>query len=312
MAPMPELCPDGSAQRNPRDIVRLAAVAGRQHGAVSVAQLYASGVTKFAIARWVAAGRLHRVHPGVYALGHSSLPLFGRLWAALLYAGPDAAFSHTTAAWLWSLIDTEPQRIHLTVPGRPTSLLAVCLHHSGRLESTRHRGFPVTTVARTLRDLAATVSYSQLRRALAEADYRRLLEPIEVERVLGRGRCGSTALRKAFDRHLPDLAGTLSVLEERFLALCERARIPLPEVNAKVCGLTVDALWRGQQVVVELDGHRAHALRAANERDRERELKLRDGFVVLRYTWQQVSNQPMRVAADVRRAITTEAPTLDG
>ena len=80
-----------------------------------------------------------------------------------------------------------------------------------------------------------------------------------------------------------------------------------------VCGLMVDALWRERQVVVEPDGHRAHALPAANERDRERELRLRDaGFAVLRYTWQQVNDQPDRVTADLRRAIAAEAAMPDG
>ena len=263
-----------------------------------------------AISRWASGGRLHPVHPGVYALGHSSLPIFGRLLAALLYAGPEAALSHTTAGWLWSLIDTEPTRIHLTVPGRRLSLPAVCVHHTRRLEATRHRGLPLTPVARTLRDLAATLPYAQLRRALAEADYRRLLVPRDVERVLGRGRPGSAALRRALDAHLPALARTRSVLEERFLALCVSADLPLPEVNAAVCGLEVDAVWRKQRVVAELDGHRAHALVAAAERDRDRELALRSGgYRVLRYTWQQITGCPGRVAADMRAALDASYPS---
>ena len=301
---MPELCSASSAQRNPRDRVRLAEVAARQHGVVSVAQLHRLGVSKFAISRWVGGGRLHRVHPGVYALGHRSLPLFGRLWAALLYAAPGAAFSHTTAAWLWQVVETEPARIHLTVPGRRLSLPAVCLHHTGRLEVTTHRGLPVTTVARTLRDIARVLPYPRLRRALAEADYRGLLVPREVERVLGRGRRGAAALRLALDSHLPDLAATRSVLEERFLALCETAQIPLPEVNATVQGLMVDALWPGERVIVELDGHAAHSRPFAIARDRERDLTLRSaGYLVLRYTWQQVVGEPEAAAADLRRAL---------
>src|SRR3954470_16344064 len=125
---MPELCPVTSAQRKSGDIVRLARVAARQHGAVGVTQLHSCGVSEWAISRWVTVGRLHRVHPGVYALGHSSLPLFGRLHAALLYAGPNAALSHTTAAWLWKLIDAEPKRIHLSLQGRRLSLPAVRVH----------------------------------------------------------------------------------------------------------------------------------------------------------------------------------------
>ena len=301
---MPELRRNTSAERKSGDAVRLAEVAGRQHGVVDVAQLHSCGVSEWAISRWLTAGRLHRIHPGVYALGHSSLPLFGRLFAALLYAAPDAALSHTTAAWLWGLVDAEPKRIHLTVPGRRLSMPDVRVHHSRRPQATTHRGLPVTTVARTLRDIAWMLPYAQLRRALAEADYRGLLVPREVERVLGRGRRGAAALRLALDAHLPDLAATLSVLEERFLALCETSQIPLPEVNATVQGLMVDALWRGERVIVELDGHAAHSRPFAVVRDRQRELALRAaGHLVLRYTWQQVVEEPEAVAGDLRRAL---------
>jgi hypothetical protein len=163
-----------------------------------------------------------------------------------------------------------------------------------------HRRLPVTTVGRTLLDLATLVAEEDLRRALAEAEYRGLLRLEEVSMLLGRGRPGSAALGRAIARHRPELALTLSVLEERFIALCEEHCIPPPRVNAKVCGLMVDALWPGERVVVELDGHAAHASPAAFERDRGRELRLRaDGYVVLRYTWQQVTERSALVAADL-------------
>ena len=96
----------------------------------------------------------------------------------------------------------------------------------------------------------------------------------------------------------------LSVLEERFLALCESSGIVLPEVNETICGLKVDALWRDQRLVVELDGYAAHGGRAAIEQDRGRELRLRAaGYVVLRYTWQQVTGHPLQVTADLRAAL---------
>jgi hypothetical protein len=115
---------------------------------------------------------------------------------------------------------------------------------------------------------------------------------------------GSAALRAALDRHMPQLARSRSVLEERFLALCETHGIPLPEMNAAVCGLTVDALWRAERVIVELDGHRAHGTPARAERDRRRELSLRAArFSVHRYTWQQVTEADRDVAADVIRAL---------
>jgi predicted transcriptional regulator of viral defense system len=301
---MAELRPVAPAHRAYRDAVGVAELAARQHGVVSRAQLIDCGVSGSAIARWVATSRLHRVHPRVYAVGHSALSLDGRLVAALLYAGPQALLSHTTAGWVWSLIDAAPKRIHVTVPGRRRSLPAVRLHHSRHAETAHHRDLPVTTVARTLLDLAAVLPAGQLRRALAEADYRRLLEPPELKSVLCRGRRGSAGLRRAFDAHHPRLAATLSVLEERFLELCEDAGLPPPEVNAKVAGLMVDALWRPPRLIVELDGHAAHGSRAAIERDRHREIALRAaGYLVLRYTWSQITERSEVVIGDLRTAL---------
>jgi Protein of unknown function (DUF559) len=208
--------------------------------------------------------------------------------------------SHGTAAWWWGLLRDQPTHVHVSGPGRCSSLRDVRVHHPRALERVRHHGLPVTPVPRTLLDIASAVPFSVLRRALSEATYLRLVTLDAVSAELRRGHHGSAALRAALERHNPRLARTLSLLEERFLALCEAEGIPLPEVNASVCGLMVDALWREHRVVVELAGHAAHANPAAVERDRRRELALRvAGFYVLRYTWQQVTGQPALVAADL-------------
>jgi hypothetical protein len=257
------------------------------------------------IARWLGAARLHRVHPAVYAIGHTALSLDGRLFAALLYGGDRSVLSHTTAAWIWSLIDAAPTRIHMTVPGRRPSLPEVRVHHSRQIEVVEERQFRVTPVARTLVDLAAMLSIREVRRALAEADYRGLLSADQIRSVLRQGRSGSSALRRALKEHLPELARTLSELEERFLELCQGAGLPLPEVNAKVGAMRVDALWRDQGLAVELDGAAAHGGWSAVSRDRERELALRRmGFHIVRYTWHQVIERPDEVVADLQRLLT--------
>ena len=180
----------------------------------------------------------------------------------------------------------------------------VCLHRPRRIERVPHRGLPVTTVERTLLDLAAVVSPAKLRRTLAEADYRRLLDVPAVEALLSRGRPGAAALRAALAEHMPHLARTRSELEQRFLLLCRTGGIPLPEVNVLVEGFLVDALWREPRVAVELDGHTAHATPAAIERDRRRDLALRAaGFVVLRYTWRQVTREAAAVRDDLSVAL---------
>jgi hypothetical protein len=188
-----------------------------------------------------------------------------------------------------------------------SSVPQIAVHRPRRAETTSHRGLPVTTVARTLLDLAAMLPFHTLRRAVAEAEYRRLLDLEELESVLGRGRPGSARLRRALERHLPELARTLSQLEVRFLELCERFDLPIPEVNVQVEGFKVDALWRDRHLIVELDSRDAHGTGAAVERDRGRDLALRAaGYLVLRYTWLQVTTKPELVSADLRKALSGE------
>jgi very-short-patch-repair endonuclease len=232
------------------------------------------------------------------------LSLDGRLIAALLYGGDEAVFSHTTAAWIWSLIDAEPRHIHLTVPGRRSSLPGVRVHHSRQLDRAECRDLPVTPVPRTLLDIAAVLPFRQVRRALAKAEYRKLLQPAEIIAVTGSGRRGSRALKLALANHLPELAETLSLLEERFLELCESAALPMPEMNRQTGLMRVDAVWRNEGLAVEVDGGDAHAGLGQMKRDRDRELALRaQGFQVVRYTWDQVTRRPRRVAEDLRRLL---------
>jgi very-short-patch-repair endonuclease len=226
------------------------------------------------------------------------------LLAALLHAGPGSALSHATAVAWWRLSDDRQAIVHVSTAARSRTTRGVRVHHPRRLDADRHRGLAVTTVARTLLDAASYLPFHRLRRTVAEADYLRLLDLPSVGAQLGRGRHGSVALRRAVHLHNPRLARTLSALEERFLALCEDHLIPLPEVNTTVAGLMVDCLWRRQRLVVELDGAHAHATPAAMQRDRDRDLALRSaGHEVRRYTWQQVTERPDAVAADLRRAL---------
>ena len=147
-----------------------------------------------------------------------------------------------------------------------------------------------------------------LRRAVAEAEFRKRLEIEQLWAMLGRGRPGSRALRRALERHLPELAKTRSRLEERFILLCERFRLPRPLINEKVCGIEVDALFPGTMLIVELDGGPAHASSTRMEADREKELALRAaGYRIVRYTWRQLQDRPREVAADARRQLAAAA-----
>jgi very-short-patch-repair endonuclease len=266
--------------------------------------LEAVGVDGKSIRRWTRAGYLHRVLPRVYAVGHDAPSVEADLAAALLYAGPGAMLSHATAAWWWGLIDQQPKRISVSTPRRCRSLPGIRVYGRRQLERGWHKRLPVTLVSQTLLDYATTCPRRRLRRALAEADYRRRLNPVELQAVLARGKPGSAKLRQALEVHQPRLAHTRSPLEELFVELCERHQLPLPNVNVTIEGFLVDALWPEHRLVVELDGTQAHATPARLETDRTRELTLRRaGYTVNRYSWRQVTAQPQLVAADVRAAL---------
>jgi hypothetical protein len=286
------------------DAEALDALVTEQHGVVSRQQLRDLGLSNTMIARWLETGRLHRLHRQVFAVGHTAIPIEGQLWAALLYAGKESVLSHTTAAWVWSLIDAEPTRIHLTVPGRRSSLPGVRVHHSRRIDRAECRGLPVTSVARTLVDIAGMLPLRRVRSALAETEYHKLFRPAEIVAEAGSGRRGSRALRRALRMHLPELARSLSLLEERFLELCESAGLPMPAVNRRAGLMRVDAIWREAGVAAELDGGDAHAGLGQMKRDRDRELALRaKGFQVVRYTWEQLNRRPGEVAEDLLRLL---------
>jgi hypothetical protein len=256
------------------------------------------------LARWVRDGYLHRVLPRVYAVGHQAPSVEADLVAALLYAGPGAMLSHTTAAWWWGLIDQQPRTITVSTPRRCKSLKGISVHGRRQLARTWHNGLPATTVAQALLDYAAVCPLRRLRRAIAEADYQRLAAPAELEAVLATGKAGSAKLRQALAIHQPRLAHTRSPLEELFVELCERHELPVPVCNVYVEGFLVDAFWPQQRLVVEVDGAQAHATPARMNRDRERDLALRRaGYTVHRYSWLQVTEQPQLVAADVRAAL---------
>jgi hypothetical protein len=252
----------------------------------------------------VAEGRLHPLHRDVYAVGHPAIPYEGRLAAALFFAGNGATLSHGAAAWWWELVEEQPRNIDVSVPGRRRSTDGVRLHSRRSFDRTWERRLPVTSVPQTLLDVAPTTSMNELRRLLAEVEYRwpRDLQPVQA--ILRRGCPGSARLRSALARRLPQLARCHSELERRFIFLCDARGLPLPEVNVRYGGFTIDAMWRAQRVAVELDGLDGHRTPAQLESDHQRDLMLRTaGFVVLRYTWNQVTCQAEMVEADVRAAL---------
>lgn len=282
--------------------VRLAALATRQFGRVRWDQIRAAGVGKTTIGRWVAEGYLQPRLPRVYAVGHTAPSHEAAHCEALLYAGPGAMLGHASGLWWWQVLDRPAYPIQISTPRRVSSRRGVEVHCRRSLARVQLRGLAVTTVDQALLDFASIASSDRLRFALANADYLNLLRLDELEALMGRGTKGTVALRAALALHRPQLAHTRSELERRLVSLAERYALPAPRCNVRLHGYLVDALWADAKLVVELDGYRAHRSPAQLRRDHQRDLELRArGYVVLRYSWDQLTNAPGDVAADIRR-----------
>lgn len=285
---------------------RLGDLAGRQHGVVSTGQLLSLGLSRRAISRRVSAGRLHRIHLGVYAVGHRLLSSRGRWQAAVLAGGPGAVLSHSAAASLWDLRAIGQAAIDVTVPARGRRRQPRIVIHQARCldprDVTSRERIPVTTVSRTLLDVAEILDRRQLERTFEQAERLRLLDLQALERMLARstGRRGVRALG-ALVREATTAPPTRSELERRFLEFCRSSGLPRPCVNVLVAGMEVDAHWPAQRLVVELDGHAFHRTRAAFERDRVRDARLQlAGQRVLRITHRRLEQEPAVVAGTVR------------
>jgi very-short-patch-repair endonuclease len=266
----------------------IARLATRQHGVVSVAQLLAAGLTYEAIRRRVRTGRLHRIHRGVYAVGHRNLSHQGWWMAAVLACGEGAVLSHRSAAMLWGLRKAIEAPVDVTVPGNGgrARRRGIRVHRSTSLtpkEVTIRQGIPTTTPERTIRDLKRLLTRDELQGAIARAE----IQHLPIGKLPG-------------FLHEP----TRSELERRFLRLCRRHGLPKPEVNVKVGPYEVDFLWRDQRLAVETDGWETHRTRSAFEADRARDADLKSrGIDVLRFTYLQVWYEDVLVARRVRELL---------
>ena len=291
--------------------LRIAGLAERQHGVVALWQLAELGLNVRLIDKRIAAGRLHSIHQGVYAVGHRLLSADGHRMAAVIACGPRAVLSHRSAAALWGLRRDGRNRIDVTAPGRRGRMpVGIDAHRDGFLrpaDRTEHRGIPCTTVARTLLDLAAVVSPRELRNAVTQAEVERVFDLAAVRELLGRSRRrrGVARLRRAIAEHDARDERTRGELERRFLALCRRAGVPLPEVNVPLTvgatQLEADFLWRTTRLIVEADDRHSHLTITAFEKDRRRDQRLRlAGWEVIRCTWRQVLDDPEELAQALR------------
>ena len=294
--------------------VRLAAVASRQHGCVRIDQLGACGLDHAAVARRVRKGHLHRVHNGVYAVGHPALTLDGRFAAAVLAGGRGANLSHWAAAALAGLVRWDDDRaIDITVRGSGSRRRAGIRFHRARAldprDTTRIRGIPATTPARALLEIAPQLSDRRLKRLVRQAQAEQLANVRQIAETLGRAN-GHRATGRLAALVADGPAPTRSAHEDIVLDLILRAGFERPHVNERYSATTYipDFRWPAQRLILEVDSP-WHDGRLAHELDAERQAELEAaGERILRTTLEQATHSPRRLAA---RLIAAGAPYTD-
>jgi very-short-patch-repair endonuclease len=254
----------------------IVALAARQHGVVTTAQLLDAGVGRRAVAGRVERGWLVPLHRGVYQVGPVT-STYRREMAAVLACGEDALLSYHSAAAIWGFRPAHTGDVHVTVPGQARRTRpGIRVHRSLSLEASVHRGLPLTTPARTLDDLARVLPTAELERAREQAHVLGLVIPDGA----------------------PEPEFTRSEAERRLKALCRAAGLPLPRTNARVAGYEVDTYWPAHGLIVEVDGYTYHRTRQAFERDRRKDAALTAaGKRVVRVTWRRIRDEPYSLSA---------------
>jgi very-short-patch-repair endonuclease/predicted transcriptional regulator of viral defense system len=291
----------------------IARIAAGQHEQITTAQLLDAGLSETAIRNRVRTRRLYRVHRGVLSVGRPPVRSEEHWMAAVLACGESAALSHASGAANLGIRASAATIVDVTSPtGRGRRLPGIRVHRS-RLEPwevTVVNGIPTTTCARTLLDLAEVLHPGALSKALDQAEIERLLDLVDLRRVLAhnQGRCGVRPLRTLLASLDPQTKRTRNHFERALYMLCEKASLPLPEpsrwLNLEGRWIEADFLWPDARLVLETDGFETHSTRQAFERDRAKDaLLLRAGYRVIRVTWRQLVREPSIVAATIRAGL---------
>jgi very-short-patch-repair endonuclease len=261
------------------------AIAATQMDLITTAQLLAAGLSPSAITHRVGRGVLHRRHRGVYSLGPAPLSRDAQWLAAVLAAGPVSVLGCGSAAELHAVSRTRPPLIAVvsTRKRRPDGVKVHTVRHLDPRDVTTVRGIPVTSVHRTIVDLADERSPHEVANVIHEAAFLgRWVEPAVrdcAERL--NGRHNFAALEEAIALYNHGSAGAKSRAE---LALILKAS-DLPEFhnNVHVEDIEVDFYWPGLQLVVEIDGP-GHGRPTTRREDKLKQRILEAaGYEVLRF-----------------------------
>ena len=275
----------------------IAFLAARQHGCVTRRQALAIGLDSATVNRWIIAGHLHRIHRGIYAVGHANITREGRFLAAVLACGDGAALSHTASARHLGLDRSRAVgAIHVSIPQgarrQPPGIIVHRPHSLPSRDITNLLRIPTTTATRTLFDLASMLSARELRTRFEQAEYLEALDRARLHELLSgaSGRKGLGNLRALVDFAPLPLSRIRSQLERIILTTCRSHSLPIPAVNVPVLGYEVDFFWPEAHFVVEADG----GLHKGKQRDSDnaRDIKLaRAGYLVRRYSEEALSDE---------------------
>jgi hypothetical protein len=287
-----------------RPDLKVARLAAAHWGVLTLSELRSCGLTRDAVESRVRNGHLHPLYRGVYAVGHAKLTQEAAFLAAVKACGPEAVLSHFAAAALYGVVRWDGRYPEVTTR-TVRAHRGIRVHRSSVIDRTHHRGIPVTTAARTLIDLAATLDHAPLRRAVREAQ-RRLTTIPDILATLNRlgPRPGNANLTKILATgHTP----TRSELEDAVLDLLLDAGFDRPHVNVPMTfdGRTIipDFRWPDQHLVIEADGAEWHDNRLTREDDAEKQAILEaHGERVIRLTWAQAMTRRKQTIQRIRAA----------
>lgn len=282
------------------------------------------GVTPRMIQRRTAAGAWVALHRGVFCDPSSPATSEQALLGHLLAAGPSALATSVSAAWLWDLSD-EPHHVVILMKGNKArsvqgATIRVC-PDIPRIDRTLRKSVPVTSVDRTVIESARDLDEQRLTRILEEALRKGLTRVDRIEKRLQalnpKGRRGTKCLQSVLSALADGEPPTESELESAFRRLCKRAGLsPSRQVwvrdKSSIIG-RADFAFTECKVIVEVDGHRWHSIKSDIERDRVKEARLSAaGWVVIRFTWDQIRNHPEMVVAALRRTLIDRSPMIQG
>ena len=284
-----------------------------QYGVIGLRQVRFLGIRNDAIKYRIARGRLHRLYRGVYSPSPLAPQPRGRWLGAVLSSGDESALSHRDAGAHWNMPSGYGGVVHVTTPRSRHSQPGIHVHRVRSLhpdDVTEHEGIPVTTVARTLLDIAETETYHRFERCFEQAERLNLLDFAQLDATVRRnpGRRGLRPLLSliAQYRGAPDSRTTL---ERSLIDFCRAHDIPEPQMNTVVCGYEVDALWPGAKLIAELDSWSFHRGRRAFEEDRERDIVLQLGdYRPIRITDRRMRHDGPRLARELLGLLAAVSP----